>query len=329
MPLRVKVRRREGDFNMIQLPASPHFTLHELSEGIYAAIHAPDGWAQSNAGIIDLGDRTLVFDAFLSPQATRDLLAAAQALTGRPARLVLNSHYHNDHLWGNLAVPADMDILSTFKTREILATRDPREYQGYHKQAVQSLGEMQALLERASSESEKAHAQYFVVYYQAILDTLPMLPPRLANIVTQDVLEFTGSKRRARFIPLGGHTASDAILHLPDDHMLFLGDLLFVHAHPYLADGHPEELLQTVAYIKELRADVLVPGHGPLGRVDDVDAMLEYINEMQELVQQAIQDGVSREDITKRPIPAKYLTWIFPNFYEENIQFLYQLCSKT
>lgn len=70
---------------MVKLPVSPHFSLVELNEGVYAALHAPGGWAQSNAGIVDLGDRTLVYDAFLSPLATRDLLAAAQALTGRPA----------------------------------------------------------------------------------------------------------------------------------------------------------------------------------------------------------------------------------------------------
>lgn len=313
---------------MVQLPTSRHFTLHELSEGVYAAIHAPGGWAQSNAGIIDIGDRTLVFDTFLSPRATQDLLAAAQALTGRPAHVVMNSHYHNDHIWGNQAIPWDTDIISTVKTRDLIAARDIED-KWYREHAVQRLSETQAQLKRASGENEKAHLQYFVVYYEAIVDTLPMLPARVPNIVFQDILEFTGPKRRARFIPCGGHTASDAILHLPDDHILFLGDLLFVHAHPYLADGHPEELRQTAAHIKELRADVLVPGHGPLGRVDDVETMLEYINEMQELVQQAIRDGASREDIAKHPIPAKYLTWIFPNFYEENIQFLYQLCLTT
>jgi glyoxylase-like metal-dependent hydrolase (beta-lactamase superfamily II) len=318
-----------GHTYMTRLPASPHFSLHELGEGIYAVLHAPGGWAQSNAGIIDLGDRTLVYDAFLSPLATRDLLAAAQALTGRPARLVLNSHYHNDHTWGNLGVPVDTDILSTFKTHQILAERDPREYQDYHEQALRSLGEMQVLLERATGESEKAHAQYFVVYYQAILDTLPRLPPRLANILTQDVLEFTGPKRRARFIPLGGHTASDAILHLPDDNLLFLSDLLFVQAHPYLGDGHPDGLRQAAAQIKALHAEVLVPGHGPLGKTRDVDVMLEYVNELQEMVQQAIRDEVNWEALARRPIPDKYSTWIFPNFYAENVQFLYQFCSAT
>ena len=222
-----------------------------------------------------------------------------------------------------------MDILSTFKTRDILAARDPRVYQDYHAQALQSLGEMQVLLERASSESDRAHAQYFIVYYQAILDTLPWLPPRLANLVTQDALEFTGSKRRARFIPLGGHTASDAILHLPEDKLLFLGDLLFVQAHPYLGDGQPDELRQAVARIKALGADVLVPGHGPPGRLEHLDAMLEYIHDLQALVQQAIREAVSWREIARMPLPAKFSTWIFPNFYAENTQFLYQLYSKA
>ena len=312
---------------MTQLPVSPHFNLHELSQGVYAALHAPSGWAQSNAGIIDLGDRTLIYDAFLSPLAIRDLLAAAHALTGRPACIILNSHYHNDHTWGNLGVPAELDILSTFKTREILATRDPGVYQQVRQEAVQSLSEMQALLQRASSESEKAHAQYFVVYYQAILDTLPLLPPRLANIVTQDVLEFTGSKRRARFIPLDGHTASDAILHLPEDNIIFLSDLLFVQAHPYLGDGHPDKLHHAIAAIRKLHAEILVPGHGPHGSSTDMDAMLEYTNEMQELVQQAIREGASWEELARRPIPAKYSTWIFSNFYAENLKFLHELYS--
>jgi cyclase len=313
---------------MTQLPISPHFTLHEISTGVYAAIHAPGGWAQSNAGIIDLGDRTLVYDTFISPLATHHLLEAAQSLTGRSDCLVLNSHYHNDHTWGNLGVPSEMDILSTFTTREILTNRDPRVYQDYHKQALKSLDEMQAQLEHSSTESEKAHAQYFTVYYQAILDTLPRLPPRLANILTRDELEFTGSKRRARFIPLCGHTDSDAVLHLPEDNILFLSDLLFIQAHPYFADGNPDELLQTAASLKHLHAKILVPGHGLPGGEIDLDDMVRYLREMQALVDRAINNAVPPEELLKTPIPDKYSSWIYTNFYKENLEFLYLLRMK-
>lgn len=309
---------------MGQLPTSQHFNLRELGEGIYAAIHAPNGWAQSNAGIIDLGDRTLVYDTFISPLASRDLLAAAKTLTGRPTHMVINSHYHNDHTWGNLAVPKEMDIISTGRTRDIIAARETRLDPSYHPYILSELEETQTRLENARDETERAHAEYFVVYYQAILNTLSLLPSRVPNVTFRDELEFTGTKRRARLIERSGHTVSDAILFLPDDQVAFLGDLLFVKAHTYLEDGDPEELLETMAFIKELGAEVLVGGHGNPGGVLDLDATLDYIHEMQVLVRQAIKDGVSREETAKLPVPDKYRAWLFPNFYKENVAFLYK-----
>ena len=89
-----------------ELPQSRHFRLEQLQEGIYAAIHKEGGWAISNAGIVDLGDRTLVFDSFRSTQPALDLRLAAEQLTGRPVSIVVNSHYHADHTWGNCYFPA-------------------------------------------------------------------------------------------------------------------------------------------------------------------------------------------------------------------------------
>ena len=312
---------------MSQLPTSIHFDLHELGEGIYAAIHAPGGWAISNAGIIDLGDRTLIYDTFISPLASHDLLAAAKTLTGRPTQLVINSHYHNDHTWGNKAVPQEMDILSTTRTRDIIAKRETRLDPSYPPTILHELEETQARLEHAFDERERAHAQYFIVYYQAILNTLSLLPSRVPNIIFQGEMEFFGTNRRARLIERGGHTASDLILYLPDERVAFLSDLLFVQAHTYLEDGDPEELLQTMAFVKELGVEQLVGGHGPVGSLADVDAMQAYIQEMQTLVRQAIQSGVSREEIARLPVPAKYIDWLFPNFYQENVLFLFKRYS--
>ena len=52
-----------------KLPTSAHFELKQLAEGVYAAIAVAGGGARSNAGIIDLGDHTLIFDTFLTPTA--------------------------------------------------------------------------------------------------------------------------------------------------------------------------------------------------------------------------------------------------------------------
>ena len=52
---------------------SPHFAVDSLAPGVWAVIHADSGSASANAGIIDLGDATVVFDAFMTPEAAIDL----------------------------------------------------------------------------------------------------------------------------------------------------------------------------------------------------------------------------------------------------------------
>jgi cyclase len=73
---------------------SEHFILHTLTEGVYAAIATEDGAGYSNAGLIDLGEQTLVFDAFENPQSAEDLLQASIQLTHRSPAVVIISHLH-------------------------------------------------------------------------------------------------------------------------------------------------------------------------------------------------------------------------------------------
>ena len=66
-------------------PVSKNFSIQKLAPGVWAAIqNDKGGHAISNAGIIDLGDKTIVFDAFINPDAATELKQAAEELTGHP-----------------------------------------------------------------------------------------------------------------------------------------------------------------------------------------------------------------------------------------------------
>ena len=69
----------------MSIPKSKHFQLQRLADGVYAAVASERGYAICNAGIIDTGDKTIVFDTFISPEATKDLLRAAKRLTPQRA----------------------------------------------------------------------------------------------------------------------------------------------------------------------------------------------------------------------------------------------------
>jgi glyoxylase-like metal-dependent hydrolase (beta-lactamase superfamily II) len=314
----------------INLFHSRHFRLEQLSDGVYAGIHSDGGWAISNAGIIDLGDRTIVFDTFMTPAAAKDLRQAAESFTGRLVHSVINSHYHNDHIWGNQVFSPDVDIISTSRTRELIVKEGPLEVQGYHESARPSLKALETQLKMETDETKRAHLGFTIHYFQAIMATLPELQIRLPNLTFTGNMTFEGTKRSAILISYdNGHSGNDAILHLPEDGIVFMADLLFIDGHPYLADGDPDQTQHILAQVKKLKAKTFVPGHGPVGQAMDLDWMDVYIRNLNFLVREAINRGATEEAIAQIDMPEEYKNLVMPNFFATNLQFLYQRQMRT
>src|SRR5450830_703053 len=110
---------------------SRHFVFEQLADGVFAAIERDGGWAISNAGIVDLGGLTVVYDTSLTPRAAQDLRRFAEEVTGRAPDIVVNSHYHNDHIWGNQVFAPEAQIVSSARTRKLIATAGMEELQWY------------------------------------------------------------------------------------------------------------------------------------------------------------------------------------------------------
>ena len=177
---------------------SKHFRLQQLAKGVYAAIHVGGGAAIGNAGIVDLGGRTLVFDTFFTPQAAEDLRTAAEALTGRPIDAVINSHYHNDHIWGNQVFSANTDIISTAETRRlIIATQGHDDYDSFRDNAAANLESTRAAFHAAEDESERRQLALWVDYHQSFVDAEPTLQVRSPNLTFTQHLALHGTDRSA------------------------------------------------------------------------------------------------------------------------------------
>jgi glyoxylase-like metal-dependent hydrolase (beta-lactamase superfamily II) len=308
---------------------SAHFQLHQLADGVFAAIHREDGAAQSNAGIIDLGDQVLIFDSFIAPAAAADLREAVAALSSRPVSALINSHYHNDHIWGNQAFPSDIPIISTIKTRELIVTLGADEHRWFAAHSQERLDALAAQLDQEKDEASRRLTSYSITYYRTILETLPELQIRLPNVTFVDQLDFHGPHRVAHLICYGGgHTPSDSILYLPEERIIFMADMLFTGTHTYLPDGDPDEMRRTLSRIMQLPAETLVPGHGRLGNASDVEKMIRYIDRLETLVDEGIRRGMTDDDLAHLPIPDEYRNWVFPAFFSSNLRFLYELRTK-
>jgi len=307
----------------IPLPTSKHFRIEQLADGVYAAFHKDRGWLICNAGVIDLGNETLVFDTGITPKAAHDLRTAAIALTGRAPHYVLNSHYHNDHIRGNQVFTKAI-IVSTTRTRELITTLGQAELEADQKCAHERLEEWKTLARSEDPEKRKI-AAFFLPYWQGILTSLPEIRMCRPDLTFNGMMTFHGIDRTAQLIEVGGgHTENDCVLFLPQESVLFCGDLLFVRSHPYLGDGDPETLLSALDKLENLRAKVVVPGHGPVGDREDLDKMRLYIRTLIQQAKKVVTEKGTADDAANQPVPEPFADWIlFKPFYEANMRFLY------
>jgi len=313
-----------------QLPDSKHFRLQQLADGVYAVIHIDGGAAIGNAGIVDLGDRTLIFDTFLTPQAAADLPAAAEALTGRPVDAVINSHWHNDHIWGNQVFSANTDIISTEETRRLfIATRGHGAYEAFMADAEANLEATRAQFQATQDESERRQLALWIDYHQGVVEAKPNLQIRAPNLTFAQRLAFHGTDRSAELITfVGGHTESDAVLFLPQERIAFMSDLLFIGHHPYLGGGDPDRLRNILERVSDLAPERVVPGHGPVGTANSLGRMSHYVNLLDGLAREMVEDGEPEEKIDEMTIPEPYDDWLFASFFPGNMHFLYQRWSE-
>ena len=313
------------------IPRSKHFELQELADGVFAAIATDGGAAISNSGVIDLGDRVLVFDTFLTPQAALDLRVSIEQTRGQTPEIVINSHYHNDHIWGNQVFEPHSLILASTHTRQLITTEGLDEFRYYSANSAQRLAALQQDYQRADSEQQRTQLALWLGYYQGLVEALPSLSVCLPSLTFEHRLTLHGSKRSAELITFENvHSGSDTILYLPADGIVFASDLLFIGSHPYLGEGDPLLVLKTLKELAALSANVFVPGHGPVGTRDDLNLMSEYVEHCLTTAQRLATDGEGdTEKSAALDMPEIYKSWQLAQFYPGNIQRLMQRLSAA
>lgn len=315
----------------VQIPESPYFTVERLADGVYAAIIKDGQGAWSNAGIVDLGEATLVFDTTSLPAAAINLRRIAEELTGNEIHYVVNSHWHGDHIMGN-QVFRDAAIFSTLKTREKFAAArkdfsDIERIQAAYQRSVEEMEiECQAYPDDSIFAVDVRHENNDK---RKLIAALPNVQLTLPTVTFEDKLLLQGTMRTAVLLSYGGgHTEEDAFLYLPDAQVAFMGDLVTVDTHPFLGVAQPREWLTTLERVKKLDIETIVSGHGVVGSRAYIDHTANYVEELIERVEAAVERGETLEEVMSMPIPAQYATWRAPHVFKWNLKALYDMVTR-
>jgi len=88
------------------------------------------------------------------------------------------------------------------------------------------------------------------------------------------------------------HTRGDVVAHLPTEGVTFAGDLAFHKYIPNARDGFPSDWVAAASRFEKLAADVIVPGHGPLGGMANVTEMRECLALIVEQATRSFEAGL-------------------------------------
>jgi len=306
-------------------PSATPGDLTRLADGVFVRIVSPDSDAVSNGGVIVLESGVLLFDTYYTPEAAGALAEKLKAVTPRPVRYIVNSHFHPDHTHGNQVFPAARQVIAATAARRDMLQRDLpalNQVQNIARTQVEQLSKelgMEPDVKRRETLRGQLNAR------QAFLQSMSALKIVAPSMTVDDSLSIRDGGREVRLLYLGaGHTDGDLILFLPQEKIVFLGDLFFNASLPNAEDATFLEWTKTLGEALKLDAATFVPGHGQVGTRRDVEDFLTYLKDLKELVAPAVKRGDTLERVVADlHLPAKYASLGFQNFFPANLQRMY------
>jgi cyclase len=262
---------------------SPTPRVVELAAGIFAYIQ-PDGSVMlSNAGFITSGPDLLLIDTCATEARTQALLAAARAQTGLQPTLVVNTHHHGDHTFGNcLTSPAPI-ISHEYARQRIVATGlEPMD-----------------LTPR-------------VTFGDLVLAAPTITVESGTYLYIGDI--------QVHLLHLGvAHTAGDIAVWLPESRVLYAGDIVFNRVTPFLLDGSLRTYNDVLDDLRNLNPRRIVPGHGDPAGTELLDNMQDYLRWLRRLVEEAHERGQSPLEAAQTAALGSFAGWLDPERLVVNI----------
>ena len=201
----------------------------EIGEGLHAFTAEGD----PNSGVIVGDDSVMVVEAQATPRLARKVIEHVREVTDKPISHLVLTHYHAVRVLGASAFGAPQVIMSE-KARSMVAERGREDWE---------------------SEFER-----FPRLFQGHEEIPGLTWPTTTFKGRMSV--FLGS-RRIDLMQVGrAHTAGDIVINVPDQNVMFTGDIVEYHSACYCGDGHFGDWGGTIENIRGFGLDAIAPGRG-------------------------------------------------------------------
>ena len=288
------------------------FETVKIAEGIYGFIASEpnSGVVQGNIALIVGENSAMLVDSGQYPSLAERVAKEVRKFTDKPVRLLVNTHWHGDHLLANHVFKKNFPGIVVVAHEDTVVNgakfyaKWSEQLQGYPK-LIQDLREIakkgQTSKGRVLTEEEKTSLLLDA-------DTLEMALPDLsdsryepAEMTFQKELSFDLGNRKVRIQNLGrGNTSGDAVIFIPDVKVLITGDTV-VYPTPYSFGSYHSEWIEVLKKMTQMGAETYVPGHGPVMKdASYIQTLIALLEDVRTQVRSAVQENLSLEDVRKR-----------------------------
>jgi cyclase len=254
--------------------------MQQLTQDVYAETNVRG----ANVGFVVTGEGVVLIDSPMIPAEARYWREQIAEITDQEIICLINTDHHRGHVLGN-------QYLTTTVIAHELAWKEMKSYGESFRNRLINLFK--------DSEPEVA----------AEFENLKIILPRIT--FTHRMTLYMGDKT-IRLIGVGGHTPATSLVHVVEDGVLFAGDAVVNNRHPFLGHGNSKEWLDALTFIRRLKVDTIVPGHGELCDRETLQKLSEYIRRMRAQVRKLYRAGRSKTETASRvdllnffPVPDK------------------------
>lgn len=290
--------------------------MEQVSDSCFAVLNEKNRVCDANSGLINLGGGVVIDTQSDLAHARQMIELFGKVWPSMPKR-VINTHEDADHVWGNQLFDGAEIIAHRTVPERMKEVADPKESQ----KLLHGVGRLltriplKAIHPGVLAAGEQLREDYNFDNIKLVLPTT-LFDERYE-------LDLDGTP--VHLIYVGPcHQVGDTIVHLPEEGVVFAGDVVFRLCTPMGWTGSYEKWLQCLDLITELNPTVIVPGHGPICELAGISEMKAYLQYVRDESRKCFEEGLTSLDAAKRIEFGPYGEWRAPARLYMNVERAYR-----
>ncbi|MHA1914325.1 MAG: MBL fold metallo-hydrolase [Promethearchaeota archaeon] len=243
---------------------------YELEKVSSLTVANTGGTGRGNVGAVSLRNFCIAIDSTMYVKTGELFRKNLERHFGVPVKFLIITHYHGDHTLGIKAF-RDICVLSSEVTSRIMLNDETKtRYEGMIK-------------ELAKQDPLGEGIEYI-----------------FPTLLFKDKLKIQDDDLFIEIFHTGGHTAGSSFISFPHEKIVFAGDLIFENTFPYAGDPtcNPEQLIKALEQMREINADIYIPGHGPImNGASSLDRHISFYKDLRRIIKDAINDNINASKI--------------------------------